>query len=149
MRDRQRRQIIRDIERRVSVIKTDLWAVYKWADMANFPSSSGGGAGDGQVGGHSDPVGDKATAAASGHYDDPSIRAAKQADTTLYRIMRNLQTLEWCISTAKAPKVLSERDLERCESCGRPRFENPSGWTLGKCKSCYDVLRRVRRRHKR
>ena len=91
----------------------------------------------------SDPVGDKATAAARGHHDDPSIRAAKEADSALLRILKNLATLEYAIATTKPPQVMSERDLERCEGCGVRRFERSSGWTLGKCKSCYDIQRRA------
>ena len=140
--------MVRDIDRRWREIQLDLWAIYKWADMANYPSQSGGG-GSGQAGSHSDPVGDKATAAASGHYDDPSIGAAKEADTTLFRIMRNLRTLEHCIATAKTPHVVSERDAELCSVCGKARFENPSGWTLGMHRPCYDVERRKAKRRKK
>ena len=149
MRASHRRQMVREISKSWRNVENDLWAIYKWADMANFPSVSGGGGGSPQAGTHSDPVGDKGTAAADGHYDDPSIKAAKEADTTLFRIMRNLRTLEYCISTAKSPHIVSERDAQSCTACSRPRFENPSGWTLGMHRACYDAERRKARRRKK
>jgi len=139
--------MVRDISRRWQQIEVDLWAVYKWADMANFPSKSGGG-GSGQKG-EGDPVGDKATAAASGHHDDPSIGAAKEADSALFRILKNLDTLERAIATTKPPHVMSDRDKEQCDGCKVFRFERPSGWTLGKCRQCYDVDRKKAKRRKK
>lgn len=146
MRDRQRGHVMRDIDRRFEVVKIDLWAVYKWADMANFPSKSGGGGGQK---GEGDPVGTKATSGASGHYDDPSIKAAKDADSALFRILKNLKTLESAIATTKPPHVMSDQDREQCESCKIYRFERPSQWTLGLCKSCYDNEKKKARRRRR
>ena len=135
---------MRDIDRRWARIKTDLWAVYEWADMANYPAKSGGG--QGQKGVPSDPVGEKATAYAEGHFDDPTIKGAKEADSALLRIIKSLQTIEYAISSTKAPYVMSDVEKEVCEGCGCFRFERPNGWTLGQCKSCYGTNYRARRR---
>lgn len=148
MRESQRRYLVRNIDKRWGKIKVDLWEVYKWAEMANFPSKSGGG-GSGQKG-EGDPVGEKAVAAASGHFDDPSIKGAKESDSALYKIIKNLEIMERAIATTKPPHVMSDRDREQCVgACGTFRFEKPMGWTLGFCNACYAAERRKAKRRKK
>lgn len=149
MQAKNRRDTVRSVFRLMEEIReADLWTVYKWAQEAGFPSKSGGG-GSGQKG-EGDPVGDKATAAAMGHHDDPSVKAADDMDQVLPRILADLMRMRTAIATTKAPHVMSDRDREQCVGgCGTFRFEKPMGWTLGFCNACYAAERRKAKRRKK
>lgn len=148
MQARNRRDMVRSVFQLMKdMTEVDLWAVYKWSQLAGFPSQSGGG-GSGQKG-EGDPVGDKATAAAMGHHDDPSVKAALDMDQVLPRILADLMRMRTAIATTKPPHVMSDKEKEQCEGCGCFRFEKPSGWTLGRCRACYDVeCKKAKRRKK-